>query len=285
MTRDRFDLHSHSTASDGLLRPRELVALAAERGLGGIALTDHDTVAGIAEATGMGAALGIRVVAGVELSCIDTTGRLVHILGYGFDPADEGLEALFQQLRDERVRRAAAIIERVQAIDGRLSVDAVSDEAGDAATGRPHIARAMVKLGMIDDVDAAFSATWFGPHGPAWESLRGIPLATGIAAIHSAGGVAVYAHPGARTTDGVPESSIREAALAGLDGIEVDHPGHDGDAVQRCAELAIELGLIQTAGSDDHGVGQEGSRLGCRTVPARIVDAIDARVNARRVRS
>jgi predicted metal-dependent phosphoesterase TrpH len=107
-------------------------------------------------------------------------------------------------------------------------------------------------------------------------------LERGIRAIHDAGGVAVFAHPGARSATGLREDAVRHAATLGLDGVEVDHPGHDGDVVERCAQLAAELGLVQTAGSDDHGHGPDGSRLGCRTVPARIVDALEARSRATR---
>ncbi|MEO6867772.1 MAG: PHP domain-containing protein [Gaiellales bacterium] len=282
MSRQRFDLHTHSTASDGILPPREVVALAAERGLAGIALTDHDTVDGIAEAQGMAQSLGIRCLAGVELSCFGPTTREIHILGYLIDPEDAGLAALFAEMRAQRVERATAIAGRINEIAGVLTMDDVLAESGGAPPGRPHIARAMVQLGLIDEIDQAFTADWFGSGGRAFVDREGLSLERGIKAIHDAGGLAVYAHPGARTRYGLPEDSIRNAAKLGLDGIEVDHPGHDGDVVRRCAELATELKLVQTAGSDDHGHGPDGSRLGCRTVPGRIVAALDARAEARR---
>ncbi|MCW2960938.1 MAG: hypothetical protein JWM90_1325 [Thermoleophilia bacterium] len=285
MSRDRFDLHTHSTASDGTLPPREVVALAAERGLGGIALTDHDTTDGIAEAQGMAAALGIRCIAGVELSCTAADSQQVHLLGYFIDPKDPGLAAMFAEMRTRRVERASAIVDRVQELTGLLTLDDVLEESAGAPPGRPHIARAMVRHGIINDVDAAFQPDWFGAGGRAWVQRDGIAVEDGIAAIHAAGGVAVHAHPGARVRAGLPEGIMRAAAAAGLDGIEVDHPSHDGDIVRRCAELAIELGLVQTAGSDDHGTGSEGSRMGCRTVPARIVDALAARAAVYRERT
>lgn len=282
MSRDRFDLHTHSTASDGTLPPREVVALAAERGLAGIALTDHDTTDGLAEAQGIADSLGLRCIAGVELSCYSPTAREAHVLGYFIDAADEALQALFAEMRAQRVERAAAIVQRVSEIAGALTMDDVLSESGGAPPGRPHIARAMVRLGIIDDVDHAFGEDWFGPGGRAFVPRDGMPIERGIGAIHAAGGVAVFAHPGARTRQGLREDAVRHAAELGLDGVEVDHPGHDGEVVRRCAELATELRLVQTAGSDDHGHGPDGSRLGCRTVPARIVDALEARARARR---
>ena len=282
MSRERFDLHTHSTASDGVLPPREVVALAAERGLAGIALTDHDTTDGIAEAQGIAAALGVRCIAGVELSCFSPTAREAHVLGYFIDPADPGLATLFAEMRQQRVERASSIVQRVSEIAGALTMDDVLAETGGAPPGRPHIARAMVRLGIIEEIDHAFGDEWFGVGGRAFVSRDGMSVQRGIDAIHAAGGVAVFAHPGARSRTGLREEAVRHAATLGLDGVEVDHPGHDGDVVRRCAELAIELGLVQTAGSDDHGHGPDGSRLGCRTVPGRIVDALEARAKAQR---
>jgi 3',5'-nucleoside bisphosphate phosphatase len=282
MARDRFDLHTHSTASDGVLPPREVVALAAERSLAGIALTDHDTTAGIAEAVGMAEALGVRCIPGVELSCSSPAAAEVHVLGYFIDPDDAGLAQLFARMRAQRVERASKIVDRVAQLAGALSMDDVLAESGGAPPGRPHIARAMVRLGIIDEVDHAFGTDWFGSDGRAFVPRQGVSMERAISAIHDAGGVAVFAHPGARSRTGLREDAVRHSASLGLDGVEVDHPGHDGDVVERCAQLATELGLVQTAGSDDHGHGPDGSRLGCRTVPVRIVDALEARARALR---
>jgi len=281
MSRDRFDLHTHSTASDGMLPPREVVALAAERGLAGIALTDHDTTDGIAEAQGMAASLGIECIAGVELSCSGESGNPVHMLGYFVNPDHAQLQALFASMRSERLERAGAIVTRLQQLGGSVGMEDVLREAGTAPPGRPHIARAMITAGMISEVDDAFSPDWFGPGGRAWVSRDGVPVARAIQVIHDAGGVAVFAHPGARTRDGFREEALRQAVAVGLDGVEADHPSHEGDTVRRISEFAIDAGIVQTAGSDDHGAGVDGSRLGCRTVPRRIVDALQARAAAR----
>ncbi|MCW2928029.1 MAG: hypothetical protein JWM86_1997 [Thermoleophilia bacterium] len=282
MSRDRFDLHTHSTASDGTLPPREVVALAAERGLAGIALTDHDTVDGLAEATGMAEALGIRCIPGVELSCHSPTAREAHVLGYFVDPEDEGLQRMFAEMRAQRDERASAIVSRIHELTGLLTMEDVLAQSKGAPPGRPHIARAMVRAGIITELEQAFTEDWLEPSGRAFVARDGMSVERGIEAIHAAGGVAVFAHPGARARSGLREEAVRHAATLGLDGIEVDHPGHDGEVVRRCAELATELKLVQTAGSDDHGHGPDGSRLGCRTVPARIVDALEARARTHR---
>lgn len=281
MSRDRFDLHTHSTASDGMLPPREVVALAAERGLAGIALTDHDTTDGVAEAQGMAASLGIECIAGVELSCTGETGNPVHMLGYFVDPAHTGLQALFTAMRNERMERAEAIVQRIQQLGGAVTMNDVLREAGTAPPGRPHIARAMIAADLITEVDEAFTTDWFGPGGRAWVSRDGVQVERAIRVIHDAGGVAVFAHPGARTKQGFREAAIQQAVSVGLDGVEADHPSHEGDVVQQISEFAIANGLVQTAGSDDHGYGIDGSRLGCRTVPRRIVDALIARAASR----
>jgi predicted metal-dependent phosphoesterase TrpH len=133
----------------------------------------------------------------------------------------------------------------------------------------------MVESGAISDPSHAFTEEWIAPGGRAWVSLELLPVAEGVAAIHAAGGAAVFAHPGTDAPSGaILLSAVREAAAAGLDGIEVDHPDHDDGALRASVEIASELGLIQTAGSDDHGVGMDGPRLGCRTVPARVVQQL-----------
>lgn len=284
MSRERFDLHTHSTASDGSMPPREVVALAAGRGLAGIALTDHDTVAGLAEAIGMAAALGLRCIPGIELSCtLDGHGD-VHLLGYFIDPGNEQLLQLLEERELERIDRAERTVDRLGALGVDITMDDIMSETDGHAPGRPHIARALVRRGIVRDVAGAFTAEWLGSGGRAHVPWNATALADGIDVVHDAGGVAVFAHPGARASDGYPEDAVRHAAALGLDGIEVDHPAHDGEDVERSARIATELKLVQTAGSDDHGHGVDGSRLGCRTVTSRIVDALEARARASHAR-
>lgn len=281
MASARFDLHTHSTASDGALSPRELVALAADRGLAGIALTDHDTLAGLEEAQAMALVLGVRCIPAVEISCSSEHAGLVHLLGYFVDPASAALQGLLAEVQQLRVQRAAAIVARLVDLGGRITVEDVLFESGGNPPGRPHIARAMVKAGLITDPLDAFSPEWIAPGGRAWVDTPSVPVERAIAVVHEAGGAAVFAHPGSRSKGGVREAAVRHAASAGLDGVEVDHPDHTDDAVRRCVEIARELDLVQTSGSDDHGTGVEGPRLGCRTVSGRVVAELERRARSR----
>jgi predicted metal-dependent phosphoesterase TrpH len=276
-TTPRYDLHCHSTASDGLLAPRDVVALAVQRNLAGIALTDHDTVDGIAEAVEVGQALGVRVLPGIELSCSTEGGPPIHVLGYLVDITHPGLLELCASMRRERNERSQQMVQRLQQMGVSITDDDILTESKGAPPGRPHVARALVKSGVAADFEEAFGSAWIGPGGPAYVRREGLGLAQGIAAIHAAGGVAVIAHPGARNKHGFNESVVREAVAVGLDGIEVDHPDHEGHVVEQCVELARELSLVQTSGSDDHASGPEGPRLGCRTVPASIIAQLEAR--------
>jgi predicted metal-dependent phosphoesterase TrpH len=274
MASARYDLHVHSTASDGKLSPREVVALAVDRGLAGIALTDHDTVAGLDEAEAMAQALGVLLVPGVEVSCTSADSRQVHMLAYFVDRTDADLLALLDSMERERRARAAAMVERIHQLAGVLTLDDVLEQSGGRAPGRPHIARAMAEAGIVAEPQDAFSEEWIGPGGRAWVARFGVPMAQAIDVVHGAGGAAVFAHPGrSKHHDG--EAAIRAAAAAGLDGIEVDHPGHNEAAIRRCADLARELDLVQTGGSDDHGTGVDGPSLGCRTVSERVVQQLE----------
>lgn len=273
----RFDLHTHSTASDGALSPRELVALAAERGLSGIALTDHDTTAGLQEAEAMAHVLDVRLIPGVEISCSSEQAGLVHILGYFVNRHVPELAELLERVQGLRVERAEKIVERIVDLGVPLRMEDVLAESGGRAPGRPHIARALAKAGAIADPSEAFSADWIGPGGRAWVHTPSVAVERAIEVVHQAGGVAVFAHPGSRAKGGVREAAVRFAAEHGLDGVEVDHPDHTDEAVGMCVDLARELDLVQTGGSDDHGDGVEGPRLGCRTVSERVVQALEAR--------
>ena len=277
MASERFDLHTHSTASDGVLSPREVVALAAERGLSGLALTDHDTVDGTAEAQAMAQVLGLQCISGIELSCASDFAGEVHILGYFLNPLDADLLALVGVLHEQRMARAASVVELINSLGGEMSMDDVLEESHGRAPGRPHIARAMIRRGVAGDTAEAFSPQWLAPGGRAWVRGAGVPVQQAIEVIHAAGGVAVFAHPGSRGRGQVREEALRHAASVGLDGVEVDHPDHTDDVVRRCVELAAELNLVQTSGSDDHGVGVDGPRLGCRTVSGRVIESLRLR--------
>ena len=258
----RADLHSHSTASDGTDAPAEVMRRARAARLDVIALTDHDTVAGHDEAR---AALppGLTLVPGMELSC-RLDGHSVHLLGYLFDPADPELAAETARIRDSRVRRAEAMVERLTELGVPVTWEQVSALAAGGVVGRPHLARAMVKAGAIESPEQAFGPDWIGEGGRAYVPRYALDPARAIALIRDAGGVSVLAHPRARGWE-VPDHVIAGLAAAGLAGIEVWHPDQDCDQRMLLQALARRLSLVASGGSDDHGE-LTGHRLGSDTI-------------------
>ncbi|MGW3916539.1 PHP domain-containing protein [Streptomyces sp. NPDC005070] len=248
----RIDLHAHSTASDGTDTPAELVRNAAIAGLDVVALTDHDTTRGYAEAV---AALpeGLTLVTGAELSCrID--GISMHMLAYLFDPEDAALLAERELVRDDRVPRAQGMIARLQGLGVPITWEQVARIAGDGSVGRPHVASALVELGVVDSVSDAFTEQWLADGGRAYLPKHETDPFEAIRLVKGAGGVTVFAHPAAaKRGRTVPESVIAELAGAGLDGIEVDHMDHEPATRARLRGLASELGLLTTGSSDYHG--------------------------------
>ncbi|MGW0968881.1 PHP domain-containing protein [Streptomyces sp. NPDC002516] len=248
----RIDLHAHSTASDGTDTPAELVRNAAAAGLDVVALTDHDTTRGHAEAV---AALpeGLTLVTGAELSCrID--GISMHMLAYLFDPQDPALLAERELVRDDRVPRAQGMIARLQGLGVPITWEQVARIAGDGSVGRPHVASALVELGVVGSVSDAFTEQWLSDGGRAYVPKHETDPFEAIRLVKGAGGVTVFAHPAAaKRGRTVPESVIAELASAGLDGIEVDHMDHEPATRARLRGLASELGLLTTGSSDYHG--------------------------------
>lgn len=260
----RADMHSHSTASDGTCPPEEVMRRAGAAGLDAIALTDHDTVAGHRAAAG---ALppGLTLVPGMELSC-RLQGHSVHLLGYLFDPADSELAAECARIRESRVHRARAMVERLDELGVPVTWEQVSALAGDGVVGRPHVARAMVAAGVISSPDEAFSPDWIGTGGRAHVSRYALDPARAIALIRAAGGVTVLAHPRAAARAWMmPDDVIADLAAAGLHGVEVWHPDQDQAQRAHLTALAADLGLVASGGSDDHGA-LTGYRIGCETI-------------------
>ncbi|KOV67762.1 phosphoesterase [Streptomyces sp. AS58] len=245
-------MHTHSTASDGTDTPAELVRNAAAAGLDVVALTDHDTTRGHAEAI---AALpeGLTLVTGAELSCrVDGVG--MHLLAYLFDAEEPALLAERELVRDDRVPRAKGMITKLNELGVPVTWEQVARIAGDGSVGRPHVATALVELGVVPTVSDAFTPDWLADGGRAYAAKHETDPFEAIRLIKGAGGVAVFAHPGAaKRGRTVPESAIAELAAAGLDGIEVDHMDHDQDTRVRLRGLAEELGLLVTGSSDYHG--------------------------------
>jgi predicted metal-dependent phosphoesterase TrpH len=225
---------------------------AAAAGLDAIALTDHDTVAGIQVAA---AALppGLALVPGMELSC-RRDGHSVHLLAYLFDSKHPELAAQTRAIRESRVERAQEMVVKLAALGTGVTWEQVSAIAGDGVIGRPHLARALVENGVIGSTGEAFTPEWIGPGGRAHVSRYALDPAEAIALVSAAGGVSVLAHPLMRERGWVvPENLITELASAGLAGVEVAHPGHDAARRAELADLVRALGLVATGGSDDHG--------------------------------
>jgi predicted metal-dependent phosphoesterase TrpH len=270
-----FDLHTHSSCSDGTQRPAELVQLAVSRQLTGIALTDHDTTAGLEEART--AAHGrLVVLTGCELSA-EHEGQPVHVLGYAFDPEEPLFKKKREWIRSGRFGRAEAMVKRLRALGADVRFERVLELAGDASIGRPHVARAMVEAGVVPDVASAFSDDWIGTGGRAYVRKAAVTPVEAVELIRGAGGAVVLAHPSLHAgAKPVPEPVIRDMAAAGMAGLEVDHPDQPPEDRARWRLLAGELGLEVTGSSDCHGE-LHGYRMGvCRT-PAAIVDRLLAR--------
>ena len=268
------DLHSHSTASDGALAPEGVVETAVLAGLRALALTDHDTLAGVREAQEAGERLGLRVIAGVELSVM-SEDREIHLLGLHILRVD-ALESALADVRQARRARAERIVEKLNALGVPISVEAVFREAGNGAVGRPHVARALIAGGWARDQREAFDR-FLGAGRPANVEKQRLAFGDGVQLIHDCGGIAVIAHPG---QDGRRERLAPLVAL-GLDGIEVLHPSHGAEDIARLGALAEFFDCVPSGGSDWHGA-MTGSRvLGCMHVPWQWLERQDERVAAR----
>jgi predicted metal-dependent phosphoesterase TrpH len=269
------DLHSHSTASDGANTPDAVVETAARAGLVAIALTDHDTLAGVAAAIEVGERLGVRVVPGVELSLMDGENE-VHMLGLHIARV-AALQDELEAVRDSRKERAERIVSKLNGLGVPVTLAAVLEQAGGGAVGRPHIARALIAGGWVRDLREAFDR-YLGAGRPANVEKRRISVADGIRLIHECGGLAVVAHPGA---DGRRER-VEPLVMLGLDGLEVKHPGHSAEDTLRIEALADHFGLVKSGGSDWHGAANGPRVLGGMRVPASWLEQQDARVEKRR---
>ena len=266
----RIDLHTHSDASDGTCAPSELIAIAAAADLDVIALTDHDTTAGWAEA-GAGLRPGMTLVPGAELSCVarNASGRRtsIHLLAYLFDPAEPRLAAERARLRDSRLHRAERIVERLAADRIGVTWEQVRLLAAGGTVGRPHIARALVESGFAESVDDAFGRYLYDG-GPYHVPKLDLDAEAAVRAVRAAGGVPVFAHPRARRRGPVVDDDvIVTLAGAGLAGLEIDHLDHGPDDRLQLRAMAAELGLIVTGSSDFHGSNKTTPIGACLTAP------------------
>jgi 3',5'-nucleoside bisphosphate phosphatase len=260
------DLHSHTTASDGRATPEELIALAKTADLQAVAITDHDTLDGLPAAQRAADLAGVELIPGIELSTIDGA-REIHLLGLHLSTTD-ALASQLVAVQSARVDRAAEMVVRLNKLGMPVTMDMVQHEAAGGAVGRPHVARALVAGGWVRDVREAFDR-YLGDGKSANVGKLRIEIADGIALIHDAGGVAVWAHP---QGEGNKERIGRFAEL-GMDGVEVLHPSHNSEDLARLATLCEHFGLLKSGGSDWHGALDGFRPLGCMHVPAPWMDA------------
>jgi 3',5'-nucleoside bisphosphate phosphatase len=268
-----IDLHLHTTASDGRLTPSELVNAAASAGLRVMAVTDHDTMASVADVQALAGASGIEAVSGIEITAIDG-GRDLHILGYFLDPAHPGLDAFLARQRAARVARVHAIGQRLAALGVPVDLAPLLEEASRQAgrsIGRPQVARAMIAAGHVADTREAFDR-WLGQGLPAFVPRQGAGSEQVIAVIHDAGGLASIAHPGKTVSD----ERLRVLRGQGVDALEAFHPDHDAALVAHYVELARTLGVLVTGGSDFHGDPAHGTAPGAVTLPAAAWERLAA---------
>jgi len=270
----RVDLHLHSTASDGVLSPAEVVRKAGYLKLKYMALTDHDTVDGIAEALAEAEKFpGLTVIPGVEMST-DVAAGDVHILGYFIDWQDPELRRRLTIMRASREDRGQAIVERLAELGMPLDWERVKEVAGDAVIGRPHIAQAMLEKGYIGYIGEAFDK-YISRGGPGYVERIKLAPAEAVALIKSAGGVPVMAHP---LTLPDYEKLIEELVPAGLAGIEVFYSSFKDWEIERLKRLAERLSLVATGGTDYHGLDPATEMMiGGQPVPIAAVEGLLAR--------
>lgn len=278
-----IDLHLHTTASDGRLSPAQLVARASAAGLTTISVTDHDTVAAIAEVTAAAAAVNVRVVPGIEITAVDE-GRDVHMLGYFFDPLSTTLAWVLEHQRALRVARVREIGVKLAALGMPIDVESVLLAAAarpGSSVGRPQVARELVRAGYVTTVQDAFDM-WLASGRPAFMPRAGPSPAAIVNTIHEAGGVASIAHPAVTKRDEL----IAPLVAHGMDAIEVYHSDHSPEDQQRYQAMAKRLGALVSGGSDFHGddptlnpVRTRRSVLGVVTLPAGAFTALQDRAS------
>jgi 3',5'-nucleoside bisphosphate phosphatase len=258
------DLQLHSSASDGSDAPAEVVRRARSLKFAAIALTDHDTMAGVPAALAAAESLGIECIPAVELSTLDENERQVDILGYGIDFRDEEFAAELTRIRSGRLGRAHAMVEKLNELGYPVSWKRVQEIAGSENVGRPHVAKAMVEAKVVPNINAAFTPDFIADGGRCYVQRVKITPEEAIARIHEAGGVACAAHP-ARTR--LTDTEIEHLVDSGLDAIEVYYPQHSADDTRRFEEIAARYGLLTCGGSDDHGDINEGRLMGTIRLP------------------
>jgi predicted metal-dependent phosphoesterase TrpH len=267
----KIDLHTHSTASDGLYLPAELVRLAHEAGLDLIALTDHDSTEGVAEAQAAGERSGVTVIPGIELNTdLPGGGGEAHVLGYYLDWERPDVQAHLTVLREARERRGERMVERLRAQGLEISWGRVR-ELAHGSVGRPHIAEALIEKGYATSVDDAFDR--YLDHGkPGYVPRFKLSPTDAVRLIRNARGISALAHPAG--IPGLEETLVPDLVVAGLQGLECYYGTYDDATVEHLRGLADTYGLIATGGSDYHGPGLHPTPLGGRYVPPEAAERL-----------
>lgn len=273
----KIDLHIHTSESDGTLTPTEVVEMAGKKGLVAIAVTDHDTADGVAEALRAGAEVGVEVIPGIEIS-VDYLGCGVHILGYFIDPDSEALEELLDWVLSERERRNGEIAAAMAADGLPVSMEYLHEKFPQAIIGRPHFAQCLVEAGLVDSVAEGFQK-YLSPGGRYYRRRQYIPIQRAFEVIHRSGGKAVFAHP---FQYGFSHEELLELVRLlkslGVVGIECIYSGYARSQVEYLKGIAADFDLCVTGGSDFHGGGKPhiamGSGTGGMEVPYRLLEEL-----------
>jgi len=280
-----IDLHIHSNASDGTFSPREIIHRAVESGLRAVSITDHDTISGVKEALNLSIPPALKFISGVEISAAppdlsDQTGSL-HILGYGFNPDNPELQEMLLPLQEARLNRNPLILQKLNALGMDITLNDVLDDTAEKQVGRPHIARVMVRKGIVGSIDEAFDR-YLSRNRPAYVDKYRVPCPKAIEIIKQAGGIPVLAHPFLLSRNDNPSITRLVSSLKdmGLMGIEVYYPQHPPEIVAVYTRLALRFGLLETGGSDFHGALTPDVRMGCGKgdffVPLRVYEKLIA---------
>lgn len=278
-----IDLHTHTTASDGSYSPTELVSLANQAGLQAIAVTDHDTLAGLAEAEKAAGKYGLELIPGLELACKTQAGTL-HMLGYFLDPANDDLRNLLQAMIESRRQRNPLIVARLNHLGYDISMEEVRARASSPIISRLHIGLLMLDKNYVRSVDEAFGR-FLGRDGSAYVQRQEPAPAEAIKVIHSAGGLAVLAHAVhlQATNERQLNRRIEDLADVGLDGLEVWYPEHNAKLTSQLWRICNRLDLAAVGGSDFHGTGKEHIKLGIGrgglNIPIEILDRLKSRLS------
>lgn len=278
------DLHCHSTASDGTLAPSDVVALAVSSGLSALALTDHDTIAGVPEAAEAARNAGIDFLPGIEISCDVPKPATMHLLGYGIDPHSPILLDMTRRLIEGRNDRNPRIIDRLNELGVNISMEELEAEAAGGVIGRPHIAAILLRKRYVSSIKNAFDK-YLAPGGAAYFDKERISPKQAIDMVRQSGGLPVLAHPSQLRTenDAQLERMVKDLADLGLAGIEVIHSDNSEAMIAKYSALADRYGLLKTGGSDFHGTNKKDIALGVANghrVPREFFDKLRARLSS-----